>query len=185
MWSFNSRSVSSAEQAQMLVAAGRLEFNQTRTNARSSCCQSALLLLPAPYMAARLPHEILNDLRTEANSPSPPLEEEWQDRILGRVCTNRYPKAGRAIPCRRCVREASLNLQEQHTFLISPCEQTFCVVAGRFGCLPEMSLRSFAPISKSRRDVPCGCGVETWRPTLPGASVVATVPKREPQLQTA
>src|SRR5437016_7923153 len=37
-----------------------------------------------------------------------------------RACTNRYPKAGRAIPCRRCVREASLNVQEQHTFLISP-----------------------------------------------------------------
>ena len=66
----------------MLVAAGRLEFNQTRTNARSSCCRSTLLLLPAPYMAAPLPHELLNDLRTEANSPSPPLEEEWQDRIL-------------------------------------------------------------------------------------------------------
>ena len=69
----------------MLVVAGRLEFNQTRTNARSSCCRSTLLLLPAPYMAAPLPHELLNDLRTEANSPSPPLEEEWQDRILGRM----------------------------------------------------------------------------------------------------
>ena len=184
MWSFNSGSVSPAEQAQMLVAAGRLEFNQTRTNARSSCCRSTLLLLPAPYMAAPLPHELLNDLRTEANSPLSAL----RGRMAGpdtRACTNRYPKAGRAIPCRRCVREASLNVQEQHTFLISPCEQTFCVVAGRFGCFPEMSLRSFAPISKSRRDVPCGCGVETWRSTLPGASVVATVPKREPQLQTA
>src|SRR5207244_5868341 len=114
----------------------------------------------------------------EANSPLSAV----RGRMAGpdpRACTNRYPKAGRAMPCRRCVRQASLNVQEQHTFLISPCEQTFCVVAGRFGCFPEMSLRSFAPISKSRRDVPCGCGVETWRSTLPGASVVATVPRSE------
>ncbi len=63
--------------------------------AQYSRSSTTLLLLPAPYMAARLPHELLNALRTEANSPLSAL----RGRMAGsdtRSCMHESVSQGRA-----------------------------------------------------------------------------------------